>query len=296
MSSLIDCVYNANDKINIKLSGTGDKVKIITLDDIPSVVKLYQAVYGELEKANCGKFIHKMDEEALEELISQDGTALVGYFKEGKHLAGTVYAKPFGKNSPFFQTPVFEGDKTTYAIGGLVVDSQHRGNGVVSKITSSAVSGVKEYAKKDSSICGAGIEVSCENFGSLRALGAVKDESQNPIFNFAGIHYLEQPEEKDNDLTVLGYTSFEQDAITGLMLPNVTLGANQLESFDKLTDAMQVIGEQSGGIDVKDVGGHKIALFSNYIDASINEIVKYDPVYSASYPPQLDSGLEGFGQ
>ncbi len=288
MSSLIDCVYNANEKINIKLSAKGDKVKVITLQDIPSVVELYRTVYSELSQANCGKFIHNMDEEALEELISQENTALVGYYKDGKHLAGTLYAKPFSKSSPFFQTPTFEGDKTTYAIGGLVVNPQLRGNGVVSKITSSAVSGVKELAKQDKTICGAGVEVSCENFGSLRALGSVKDEQANPIFNFAGIHYLEHPETKDNDLTVLGYTSFEQDPITGLMLPKVTLNGSQSEAFDKLTGVMEEIGEQADGISVQQVDGHNIATFANYIDAPINDVVKYDPTYSATYPPQLE--------
>ncbi len=288
MSSLIDCIYNANDKINVKLSSTGDQVKVITLNDIPSVVELYKMVYSELSQANCEKFIHNMDAEALEELISQEGSALLGYFKEGKHLAGTVYAKPFSKNSPFFQTPGFEGDKTTYAIGGLVVNPAYRGNGVVSKITSSAVSGVKEYAKQDSSVCGAGIEVSCENFGSLRALGAVKSDNQEHIFNFAGIHYLEQPEVKDNDLTVLGYTSFEQDSVTGLMLPQVTLNASQSEAFDKLTDVMHKIGEEAGGVETKNVDGHIIDMFANYVNAPINDVVKYDPNYSATYPPQLE--------
>lgn len=288
MSNLIDCVYNANDKINIKLSSTGDKVKVITLQDIPSVVDLYKTVYSELSRANCEKFIHNMDEEALEELISQEDATIVGYFKEGKHLAGTVYAKPFSKHSPFFQTPTFEGNKTTYAIGGLVVNPQFRGNGVVSKITSSAVSGVKEFAKQDKSICGAGIEVSCENFGSLRALGAVKDEQQNPIFSFSGIHYLENPETKDNDLTILGYTSFEQDATTGLYLPSISLNASQSDAFNKLTGVVEEIGEQAGGVDIHSIDGHNITTFSSYVNAPINTIVNYDAIYSATYPPQLE--------
>ena len=288
MSSLIDCVYNANDKINIKLSGTGDQVKVITTKDIPSVVELYRSVYEELAKANCEKFIHNMGTDDVEAMISKKDSAIVGYFKEGKHLAGTVYAKPFSKNSPFFQTPSYEGDKTTYAIGGLVVNPQFRGNGVVSKITSSAVSGVKEYAKLDNSICGAGIEVSCENFGSLRSLGSVKNKDQKPIFNFAGIHYLEHPETKDNDLTVLGYTSFEKDEVSGLMLPKVTLDANQGEAFMSLKDAMNIIGNQTNGINLSSVDGHNIATFASYVGAPINEVISYDPIYSATYPPQLE--------
>ncbi len=288
MSNLIDCVYNANDKINIKLSGTGDQVKLITLDDIPSVVELYRSVYSELTQANCDKFIHNMEAEDIEELLATKDSALVGYFKEGKHLAGTLYAKPFSKNSPFFQTPSFEGDKTTYAIGGLVVNPLYRGNGVVSKIATAAVEGVKEYAQTDKSICGAGIEVSCENFGSLRALGAVKDEQQNNVFNFTGIHYLANPETKDNDLTVLGYTSFEKDETTGLLLPQITLDGSQSEAFDKLNDAMDDIAEQSEGVDIKNVDGHNIATFTSYVHAPINEVIKYDQNYSATYPPQLE--------
>lgn len=292
MSNLIDCVYNANDKINVKLNGTGDQVKLITLNDIPSVVELYRSVFAELTKANCGKFIHNMTPEDIEEILSKDDSALVGYFKDGKHLAGTVYAKPFDKESPFFQTPSYEGDKTTYCLGGLIVNPMFRGNGVVSKITSVALDGVKEYAKKEESVCGAGIEVSCENFGSLRALGSVKDEEQNPIFNFAGIHYLQKPETKDNDLTILGYTSFEQDKETGLLLPEVTLDGSQSKAFSKLTDAMEEIGEQSQGIEVKEVDGHNIVTFASYIDAPINDVIKYDPNYSATYPPQLDLDME----
>ena len=47
MSNLIEYVYKENDKINVKLAGTGDQVKVLTLDDVDSVVDLYRAVYAE---------------------------------------------------------------------------------------------------------------------------------------------------------------------------------------------------------------------------------------------------------
>ena len=53
MSNLIEYVYKENDKINVKLAGTGDQVKVLTLDDVDSVVDLYRAVYAELQQAKC---------------------------------------------------------------------------------------------------------------------------------------------------------------------------------------------------------------------------------------------------
>ena len=122
----------------------------------------------------------------------------------------------------------------------------------------------------------------------MRSLASVKDNEQKPIFNFAGIHYLEHPETKDNDLTILGYTSFEKDETTGLMLPKVTLDANQSKSFTSLKEAMNDIGNQSDGINVTSIDGNIVETFASYVSAPINEVITYDPIYSATYPPQLE--------
>lgn len=285
MKNLIECVYEANNKLNVQLAGTGDQVKVLTLDDVDSVVGLYRAVFAELQAAKCDKFMHKLNEEEVVELIESDSSAIIGYFKEGKHLAGALYTKPFESNSPYFQTPLFEDAKTVYAIGGLAVHPAYRGNGVVSKIANVAVNGVKEYAAEnpDSGIAGSGFEISCENFGSLMSLGGAKDENMNPIFNLVGIHYLTDPQVEDNDLTVLGYTSFGKEAQPSPHMPTVQLNGVQAESFEALDTAVQEMGVATDGTTTVSIDGHNITTFNAYLDAPIKSVVNFDPDYAATY-------------
>lgn len=288
MSKLIESVLEQNEKMNIKLSGTGDSVKLLTTSDIKNVAELYKVVYEELQQSKCEKFLHALDEEQIEELVTSPGAAIVGYFK-GKQLAGALYTKPNEKDSKYFKTPSFDGDKTTYILGGLAVSPEFRGNGIIPKLTNIAVNGVKGYAKSDvaSKISGAGFEISCENFGSLMSLGYAKDENMQPIFNFAGLHYVENPQEKDNDLTVLGYTSFEQQPKQIETLPFVVLNGNQAKSFEKLSDAVEQISTQSG-IDKTSVDGHAIETFSEYVETPFKEIIAFDKDYSSHFPPVLE--------
>lgn len=289
MSNLIDCVYNVNDKLNVKLASTGDQVKVLTFDDIKSVAELYRTVYQELKQAKCEKFIHNLNESEIEEMIANPESAFVGYFKDGKHLAGAMYTKPFEQSSPYFQTPSYEDKTTSYAIGGVAVNPSFRGNGVVGKMANVAFNGVKEYALStpQSNIAGTGFEISCENFGSLLSLGGAKDENMNNIFNFAGIHYLTNPQTEDNDLTVLGYGSFEKTAESSLYLPKVTLNGNQQASFEKLSQTVEELGNSSNGVTHTEVDGHTILTLNNNLEAPIKEVISFDANYSASYPPQL---------
>lgn len=285
MKNLIEYVYKANDKLNVKIANTGDQVKILTLDDVGSVIELYRAVFAELHAAKCDKFMHQLNEQEVEELISSPSSAIIGYYKNGKHLAGALYTKPFEKGNPYFQTPVFEGEKTTYCLGGLAVDSKYRGNGVVSKMANVAVNGVKDFAlsNPDSNIAGAGFEISCENFGSLMSLGGARDENMQYIFNLLGIHYLTDPQVEDSDLTVLGYTSFEKQPESPIYLPKVTLNGVQSESFEALDTAVQQMGTVQDGTTTISLDGHNLTTFNSYIHAPIKEVVTFDDGYAASY-------------
>lgn len=285
MKNLIEYVYKANDKLNIKLAETGDQVKIITMDDTSSVVELYRAVHAELQAAKCEKFMHQLKEEEIEELVTSNESAIVGYFKEGKHLAGVLYTKPFEHDSKFFQTPAFEGDKTVYAIGGLAVHPDYRGNGVVSKIANVAVNGVKDYAlsNPESKIAGTGFEISCENFGSLMSLGGAKDESNNPIFNLLGIHYLDDSQATDTDLTVLGYTSFDKQPKEVESLPQVTLNGVQAQSYESLGQAMSELSMVAEGTNTVNVDGHNITTFNNYLNAPIKSVLSFEEGYAENY-------------
>lgn len=289
MSNLIDCVYSVNEKLNVKLASSGDQVKVLTFDDIKSVVDLYKAVYHELKQTNCEKFIHKLNEDEIEEMMSSKSSALIGYFKQGKHLAGAMYTKPFESSSPYFKTPSFEGNSSTYAIGGVAVGKQYRGNGVVGKMANVAFSGVKQYATEnpETKITGTGFEISCENFGSLLSLGGAKDENMNNLFNFAGIHYLTDPQVEDKDLTILGYGSFEKTAQSPLYVPKVSLNDNQQNSFEILTNAVDELGKITNSTTSVNVEGHNITTFNSYIEAPIKEVISFDSSYSACYPPQL---------
>lgn len=290
MSNLIEYVYKENDKINVKLAGTGDQVKVLTLDDVDSVVDLYRAVYAELQQAKCEKFIHKLEEKEVEDLITSGSSAIIGYFKDGKHLAGALYTKPFDKDSKYFQTPAFEEGKTVYAIGGLAVDPKYRGNGVVSKIANVAFNGVRAYAQDnpEANIAGTGFEISCENFGSLMSLGGARNEHAEYLFNLLGIHYINDPEVEDNDLTVLGYASFDQQPQDPVYMPKVVLNGNQGESFEALDTAVQQMGTVQEGTTTVSIDGHNITTFNSYINAPIKEVVGFDSGYTATYPPQLE--------
>lgn len=285
MKNLIEYVQKVNDKLNVKLAGTGDEVKVLTLEDVGSVVELYRAVHAELQAAKCEKFMHQLQPYEVEELVTSQDSAIVGYFKQGKHLAGALYTKPFKSDSKFFQTPVYEDGKTVYCIGGLAVHPDYRGNGVVSKIANVAVGGVKEYAlaNPESGIAGSGFEISCENFGSLMSLGGAKDDAQNPLFNLLGIHYISDPQAQDNDLTVLGYTSFEQVPEQVDSLPHVTLNGVQAESFEALDSAVQEIGAGQNGTTTVNIDGHNITTFNNYINAPIKSVVSFEDGYAESY-------------
>lgn len=282
---LIDNLYNAGDKINISLA-KGHIVKVIGTNEIKSVAELYKNIHNELKKGNCQKFIHKLEEKDIEEIVEDKSSEIVGYFKNGK-LAGALYTKPFAKSSHYFKTPSYEGDKTTQAIGGLVVDAKSRGNGVVSKILTTAVAGVKEYAQNENSnICGLGVEISSENFASARSFAAVKDKNGNPVFNLVGTHYICDTDGKHKDVTILGYNSFgalQED----VNLKQVPLNGNQEMNYAMLHQGLKSMGNGHGGINTSEIDGHTIETLNSYIYDPLKDVLDYDPLYTLFYPPHL---------
>lgn len=290
MGNLIDNISIQNEKMCIKLAGSGAKTKILTTADIPSVASLYKTVFAELQQAKCDKFLHPLGEPEFEELIEGDGSAIVGYFKEQK-LVGAMYTKPFGTFNPYFQTPSFDKDKTSYAIGGIAVHPQHRGNGIISKLTNVTVNGVEGFSKQNpgENVSGIGFEISCENFGSIMSLGCSKNENMQPIFNFTGLHYLQDPNLEDKDLTVLGYTSFDTPVQTTMLpLPHVVLNGSQSQSFESLKGLTNEIADQNGGLTKTLLGGHTIETFSENIYAPFSSVISYDKEYTSCYPPILE--------
>lgn len=289
MGNLIDNISLQNEKMCIKLAGTGAHTKILTTADIPSVADLYKIVFAELQHSKCDKFLHPLGEAEFEELIANNGSAIVGYFKEQK-LVGAMYTKPFDAKSPYFKTPIYDKGKTSYAIGGIAVHPQHRGNGIISKLTNVTVNGVQGFAQENpqANVSGTGFEISCENFGSIMSLGCSKNENMQPIFNFSGLHYLENPENDDKDLTVLGYTSFDTPQQTILTLPKVVLNGSQSQSFNSLTALTQQIAEQSNGLTQTSQDGHIIETFNQNVCAPFSSVISYDQNYTSCYPPILE--------
>ena len=289
MGNLIDNITLQNEKMCIKLAGNGAQTKILTTADIPSVAELYKTVFAELQHANCDKFLHPLGEQEFEELIASKGSAIVGYFKDQK-LVGAMYTKPFEAQSPYFKTPSYDKGKTSYAIGGIAVHPQHRGNGIISKLTNVTVNGVKGFANENpqANVSGTGFEISCENFGSIMSLGCSKNENMQPIFNFSGLHYLQNAENGDKDLTVLGYTSFDTPEQTVLTLPKVILNGSQSQSFNSLTSLTQQIADQSNGLTQSLQDGHVIETFNNNIHVPFSSVIAYDQNYTSVYPPVLE--------
>lgn len=273
--SLIESIQNANEKFNISYSKNGYKSKVLTLDDIPTAVDLYKLVYETLQKQGCEKFIHPLNKEAIEEIICSKEQAIVGYFKN-KQLLGALYTKPFAKTSPYFKTPSFDGDKTSYTLGGLAVSPEFRGQGVITKLSGIIHSGVKNFATTTPSadISGIGAEISCENFSSLAAAQKLTDENGNNMLNFVGLHY--NPNEKDIDLTVLGYSSFSTPTTSLESLPNATLNGNQQQSFDELKGLTSKLGEQTSGTTTTNVDDHIITTLNTYVSAPYSQVLALD--------------------
>ena len=289
MGNFIDNISIQNEKMCVTLAGSGAQTKILTTADIPNVAELYKTVFAELQQAKCDKFLHPLGNDEFEELISDKGSAIVGYFKD-KQLVGAMYTKPFDQNSPYFQTPSYDKDKISYAIGGIAVHPQHRGNGIISKLTNVTVNGVEGFATQNpqQNISGLGFEISCENFGSLMSLGCSKDANMQPIFNYSGLHYLQNPINTDNDLTVLGYKSFETPTQVVETLPQVILNGSQSQAFASLTSATHEIASENGGLTKTSIDGHTIETFSNNLHIPFASMISYDPSYTASYPPVLE--------
>ena len=151
------------------------------------------------------------------------------------------------------------------------------------------VGGVKGYAltNPESGIAGSGFEISSENFGSLLSLGGAKNANAEPIFNFVGYHYLDSEHTGDKDLTVLGYSSFGNDA-KEVEKPSIHLGANQGESYSQLESATSGLGQQGSGVTQTTIDGNNIVTLNDYLYLPVKEVVSFDPAYTAVYPPQLE--------
>jgi len=277
MSSIIDSISKINEQYQVSLgSKTGDSTKVLSFNDIKDTVALYRLIFQGLQKTGCEKFIHEMKEDDLESIMSQDSQAIVGYFRD-KQLVGALYTKPFEKNSQFFQTPKFDGNQTTYAIGGLAVNPEFRGNGIINKLASVVYNGVKDFsvASPESKIAGMGAEISCENFNSLSSVWLLKTDDGENMLNFTGYHYIQNPKTTDNDLTILGYGSFQTKPIE-VATPQIILNGNQQQSFEEVTSAVSKIAEQTDGTTLTEVEGHNIVTLNSYIYAPYRDILSLD--------------------
>ena len=273
--SIIESVQNANEKFNITYSKNGYSSKVLTLSDIPSTVELYKTVYEILKQQGNEKFIHPLEKQDIEEIISSKDQAILGYFKD-KQLMGALYTKPFEKNNPFFKTPTYDGDKTSFTLGGLAVNPEFRGQGVITKLSKIIYSGVKDFAvnNPEESISGIGAEISCENFNSLSSAKILKDENGNNMLNFVGYHYV--PNQGDSDLTVLGYNSFATPIQHVETLPNATLNGNQKESFVELSALTTELSEKTSGLTSSNVDGHIITTLNGYVSAPYSDVLTLD--------------------
>lgn len=274
MSSIIDSISKINEQYQVSLgSKTGDSTKILTFDDIKDTVALYRLIFQGLQKTGCEKFIHEMKAEDLESIMSEKSQAIVGYFRD-KQLVGALYTKPFEQNNQFFKTPKFDGNQTTYAIGGLAVNPEFRGNGIINKLASVVYNGVKDFSNSspESQIAGMGAEISCENFNSLSSVGLLKTDSGENMLNFTGYHYIQNPQTDDNDLTILGYGSFQTTPIE-IATPSIILNGNQQQSFAEVTSAVSKIAEQTNGATLTEVDGHNIVTLNSYIHAPYRDIL-----------------------
>ena len=273
--SIIDSIQNSNEKFNITFSKNGYSSKVLTLNDIPNTVELYKTVYELLKAQGKEKFIHPMGKQDIEEIISSKDQAILGYFKD-KQLMGALYTKPFEANSPYFKTPAYDGDKTSYTLGGLAVDPKFRGQGVITKLSKIIYSGVKDFSTKnpEENISGIGAEISCENFNSLSSAKILKDENGNNMLNFVGYHYI--PGLTDTDLTVLGYNSFATPIKTLETLPNAVLNGDQQYSFKTLSALTEELADKTDGLTTSNVDGHMITTLNSYVSAPYSDVLTLD--------------------
>lgn len=273
MGHLIDHINYESGKMNIHLSN-GGHIQALDESHIDSVVELYRMVYEKLKAEQNEKFIHPVAREEVEELIASPDSAIVGYFKDKKHLVGVAYTKPSDPNSKYFRTPAYDEGKTSYILGGLAVDPDCRGNGINPRLVTAVVKGLKHYsaAYPNLHIGGAGFEISCENFSNLRSTGSVKQDDGTPTFNVVGIHYLEQPETEDTDLTILGYSSFGTPVEKTEVPFNVTLDGNQQHTYDTMMAALQDMGNQGDGITLVSAEGHSIVTLNNNFSAPLADL------------------------
>ena len=273
MNSIIDSVYKANEGFQIKLNGKNEHTKVLTTSDIDDTVKLYKHIYSELLKTKNEKFLHEMKHDDLYEIMSNDNQAIIGYYKD-KQLIGALYTKPFEKNCPYFATPKFDDGKITYALGGLAVNPAFRGNGVINKLARIFYKGVKDFSVEnpESKISGVGAEISCENFNSLSSAGYLKTDDGTHMFNLVGYHYVEN-NSQDNDLTILGYNSFENTPEKLDEIGQTILNGKQSDSFEAISKTINNMAEKSDGLSIKTVDEHNIITLNSYIDAPYKEIL-----------------------
>ena len=273
--SLIDDIQNANEKFNMKNGVGGYQSKVLTTKDIPQTVALYKNIYAILKQHGCEKFIHPMSKDAIEEIIASQDQAILGYFK-GKQLMGTLYTKPFEQNSPYFRTPTYDQGKTSYTLGGLAVSPEFRGQGVITKLSKIIHGGVKSYAENnpEAGISGIGAEISCENFSSLSSAKILTDENGKNMLNYVGTHHV--PDGKDNDLTVLGYHSFNHTPTQLDSLPTATLNGNQQDSLSALQTLTSNLASQTSGSTTTNIDGHEITTLNEYVMAPYADVLKYN--------------------
>jgi len=273
MSSIIDSVYKANEGFQINLNGKNEFTKVLTTHDIDDTVKLYKHIYSELLKTKNEKFLHEMKHDDLYEIMSTDSQAIIGYYKE-KQLVGALYTKPFEENSPYFSTPKFDEGKITYALGGLAVNPNFRGNGVINKLARIFYKGVKDFATEnpESNIAGVGAEISCENFSSLSSAGYLRTDDGTHMFNLAGYHFVAN-NSSDNDLTILGYNSFENTPEKIDEIEKIQLNGNQSDSFGNISATITKMAEKSAGLNITTIDEHNIITLNSYIDAPYKEVL-----------------------
>lgn len=274
MKHLIDYVTYESDKMNIQLADNKGHIQVLDSSHIDSIVELYRFVYEKLKEQKSEKFLHPVGKKEAEELIESEDSVLVGYFKDGNHLLGVSYAKPLEDGSKYFKTPAFDEGSKSYIIGGLAVNPEFRGNGINPKLITATLKGLKHYsaAYPGKKIGGAGLEVSCENFSSLRCIGSVKEEDGTPAFNVVGMHYIENPADNDNDLTILGYNSFSSPVVDSPAPFNLELDGNQEHAYDNVSENMENICAFGGSFSKTTIDGHSILTFDDNFSTPMCDI------------------------
>lgn len=140
------------------------------------------------------------------------GYAFVGAYYDHQ-LAGIVASKQLPENYPYFHLPQSEPQGQIYSLGGIYVDPRVSGMGIASRLSNIVTEGTQQFAREtDANIAGLGIEVSYDNYGSLKIMSRQG--------NYIGFYSDTSGQE---GLSILLYRPFTHDAINIAERPTIDL-------------------------------------------------------------------------